>query len=383
VTTAITADDLPIRPDLLGVGAYGAPQLDVPVRLNTNENPFPPSAAVIESISAMLAAELGGLQRYPDRDAVALRTDLASYLSSATGVSIGHQGVWAANGSNEILQQILQAFAGPGRIAMGFEPSYSMHSIIARGTGSDFVAIPRDTDFAIDPVTACEAISALRPAVVFVCSPNNPTGTAVDLETIARIYEEVTTNDVGVLVVDEAYAEFSNRPSAVGLLAGRPRLIVSRTMSKAFAFAGARVGYFAADPAIVDAVLRVRLPYHLSAITQAAARGALAHAPDLLSAVDELKVQRDRIVVGCRELGLRVADSDANFVLFGGLGDQTVIWQALLDRGVLVRDVGLAGWLRVTAGTPDETTAFLHALTHVIGTSGVAIATEPVGQESR
>ena len=218
---------------------------------------------------------------------------------------------------------------------------------------------------------------------MFVCSPNNPTGTAVDLETIARIYEEVTTNEIGVLVVDEAYAEFSNTPSAVSLLAGRPRLIVSRTMSKAFAFAGARVGYFAADPAVVDAILRVRLPYHLSAITQAAARGALAHAPDLLSAVTELKVQRDRIVEGCRHLGLRVADSDANFVLFGGLGDQTVIWQALLDCGVLVRDVGLAGWLRVTAGTPAETTAFLEALTEVIGTLNVAVATEPVGQESR
>ena len=156
-----TADELPIRPEIRGVGAYGAPQLDVAVRLNTNENPFPPSAAVIESISEMLAGELGGLQRYPDRDAVALRTDLAAYLSSATGVSIDCDGVWAANGSNEILQQILQAFGGPGRIAMGFEPSYSMHSIIARGTGSDFVAIPRDTDFAIDPVTACEAISAM------------------------------------------------------------------------------------------------------------------------------------------------------------------------------------------------------------------------------
>lgn len=378
----LSADDLPIRSELVGVSAYGAPQLEVSVRLNTNENPFPPSAQVVESIRGQLASELGGLQRYPDRDAVALRTDLAAYLASSTGVALGADAVWAANGSNEILQQLLQAFGGPGRTALGFEPSYSMHALIARGTGTDFVPIPRDTDFAIDPVTACEAIGSVRPAVVFVCSPNNPTGTAVDLEVISRIYEAVSANELGVLIVDEAYAEFSNRPSALTLLAGRPRMIVTRTMSKAFAFAGARVGYFAADPAVVDAILRVRLPYHLSAITQAAARGALAHADELLSAVDELKVQRDRIVDGVRALGLQVADSDANFVLFGGLRDQEVTWQALLDRGVLVRDVGLPGWLRVTAGTVDETTAFLAALAEVVEQFEAVTNTETVGQES-
>lgn len=382
MTGELSADELPIREELRGVGAYGAPQLDVPVRLNTNENPFPPSARVVDSISDALAGELAGLQRYPDRDAMALRSDLAAYLARSTGVAVSADAVWAANGSNEILQQLLQAFGGPGRSAIGFEPSYSMHALIARGTGTEFVAVARDTDFAIDPVTACEAITSLKPAVVFVCSPNNPTGTAVDLEVISRIYEAVAANDLGVLVVDEAYAEFSNRPSALTLLAGRPRLIVTRTMSKAFAFAGARVGYFAADPAVVEAILRVRLPYHLSAITQAAARGALAHADELLSAVDELKVQRDRIVSSIRALGLQVADSDANFVLFGGLPDQAVTWQALLDRGVLVRDVGLPGWLRVTAGTAEETTAFLAALTEIVAETDVITDHQHVGQES-
>lgn len=382
MTGELSADELPIREELRGVGAYGAPQLDVPVRLNTNENPFPPSARVVDSISDALAGELAGLQRYPDRDAMALRSDLADYLARSTGVAVSADAVWAANGSNEILQQLLQAFGGLGRSAIGFEPSYSMHALIVRGTGTEFVAVARDTDFAIDPVTACEAITSLKPAVVFVCSPNNPTGTAVDLEVISRIYEAVAANDLGVLVVDEAYAEFSNRPSALTLLAGRPRLIVTRTMSKAFAFAGARVGYFAADPAVVEAILRVRLPYHLSAITQAAARGALAHADELLSAVDELKVQRDRIVSSIRALGLQVADSDANFVLFGGLPDQAVTWQALLDRGVLVRDVGLPGWLRVTAGTAEETTAFLAALTEIVAETDVITDHQHVGQES-
>ncbi len=382
MTQRLSADDLPIRPELVGVGAYGAPQLDVPIRLNTNENPFAPSSEVIVGINEHLQYELSGLQRYPDRDATALRADLASYLQRSSGVVIGLDSVWAANGSNEILQQLLQAFGGPDRVALGFGPSYSMHALIARGTCTKFCDVPRDANFEIDTVAACEAIAAVKPSVVFVCSPNNPTGTAVDLDVISRIYEALSENELGVLIVDEAYAEFSNRPSAVTLLAGRPRMIVTRTMSKAFAFAGARVGYFAADPAVVEAILRVRLPYHLSAITQAAARGALAHADVLLAAVDELKRQRDRIVERCRELGLRVADSDANFVLFGGFGDQVAVWRELLDRGVLVRDVGLSGWLRVTAGTPDETTAFLEALTDVVEHTHTATTADTLGQES-
>jgi histidinol-phosphate aminotransferase len=359
-------DDLPIRDDLRGVVAYGAPQFDVAVRLNTNENPHPPSAEVVKAIDEAVHVAAGGLQRYPDRDARALRGDLAAYLTHSTGVHLSADQVWAANGSNEVLQQLLQTFGGPERTAMGFEPTYSMHALIARGTGTGYLARSRNRDFAIDIERAIADIRETRPDVVFLCSPNNPTGTGLDLSTIEALYAAVSEAPCGIVVVDEAYAEFSRRPSAVGMLAGRPRLIVTRTMSKAFAFAGARVGYFAADPAVVAVIQRVRLPYHLSALTQAAARAAIAHAPELQSAVEDLKMQRDRIVVSCREMGCVVADSDANFVLFGGFVDHQHVWEELLERGVLVRDVGLAGWLRVTAGTVDETTAFLAALRGIL-----------------
>lgn len=364
------ADELPIRTELIGVAPYGAPQIDVPVRLNTNENPHPPGSHVVAAIRDAVATEAVGLQRYPDRDAIALRTDLAAYLSTSTGTPVSLDQVWAANGSNEILQQLLQLFAGPGRTVLGFEPSYSMHALIARGTGSDFIAEPRDDAFMINIESARQAVQRLRPDVVFLCSPNNPTGTALDHEAIAAIYAAVAQGPNGVVVVDEAYAEFSDGPSAIGLLAGRPRLIVTRTMSKAFAFAGARLGYLAADPAVVEAITRVRLPYHLSSLTQAAARAALAHAVDLQAGVSDLKVQRDRIVQACLAMGCRVTPSDANFVLIGGFDDQSVIWAALLDRGVLVRDVGLPGWLRVTAGTSGETAVFLTALSEVLDQVG-------------
>ncbi|NQU37907.1 MAG: histidinol-phosphate transaminase, partial [Actinobacteria bacterium] len=364
--SGITADDLPIREELRGVSAYGAPQLDVPIRLNTNENPHPPGDEVVAAIAAELLGEIGHLQRYPDRDAVALRSALAAYLSDTTGVELATENVWAANGSNEILAQLLALFAGPDRSALGFEPTYSMHSIIARGANTAYRNVPRAADFAIDLVAATTAITSDPPAITFVCSPNNPTGTAVDLDAISELYAVVADQPLGILVVDEAYAEFSSTPSAVTLLPGRPRLIVTRTMSKAFAFAGARVGYLAADPSIVEAIGRVRLPYHLSSLTQAAARGALAHANELQFAVEELKEQRDRIVAAAHELGLPVADSDANFVLIGGFGDQVAAWEHLLEAGVLVRDVGLPGWLRVTAGTTAETAAFLAALTSVV-----------------
>ncbi|MEI6620337.1 MAG: histidinol-phosphate transaminase [Actinomycetes bacterium] len=376
-------DDLPIRPELRGVSAYGAPQLDVPVRLNTNENPHSPGPIVAAAIAEAIAAETLGLQRYPDRDAVALRTDLADYLSHSTGAVVAPEQVWAANGSNEILQQLLQLFAGPGRTVLGFEPSYSMHPLIARGTGSTFIAASRTADFGIDLAAAVGTITELRPDVVFLCSPNNPTGTALELAAVEQIYAAIAAGPAGVLIVDEAYAEFSTRASAIALLPDRPRLIVTRTMSKAFAFAGARVGYLAADPAVVEAIARVRLPYHLSSLTQAAARAAVAHAAELQAGVEDLKIQRDRIVEQCLAMGCRVAASDANFVLIGGFGDQTVIWRALVDRGVLVRDVGLAGWLRVTAGTEVETTAFLTALSAVLDEVGIIGQSPPPTSQER
>ena len=351
---------LPIRDDLAGHTAYGAPQIDVPVRLNTNENPYPPSPALVQAISQAVAEVAGTLNRYPDRDAVALRADLAAYL----GHGLDADQVWAANGSNEIIQQLFQAFGGPGRTAMGFEPSYSMHPLIALATGTRWVSGARDADFGLSPITRWPRSAAHQPDLVFLTSPNNPTGAALAPEVI----EAVCAAAPGLVIVDEAYAEFARdtRATALTLLPRCRRLVVTRTMSKAFALAGARVGYLAADPAVPQALLLVRLPYHLSAVTQAVARAALALAHEPLATVAALRAQRDELVAWLRGRGLRVADSDANFVLFGEFGDRHVIWQALLDRGVLIRETGPRGWLRVTAGTPAEMAAFRAALDEVL-----------------
>jgi histidinol-phosphate aminotransferase len=272
--------------------------------------------------------------------------------------------VWAANGSNEIIQQLLQAFGGPGRTALGFEPSYAMHPLIARATSTGWISGARDSDFGIDPERAIGAIREHQPGLVFLTSPNNPTGTALPLAVIEAVCEAAP----GMVVVDEAYAEFARDRSATALtlLPRHRRLVVTRTMSKAFALAGARVGYLAADPAVIDALLLVRLPYHLSAVTQAVARAALAHAAEPLATVSAIRSERDSLVAWLRGTGLAVADSDANFVLFGGLADRHATWQALLDAGVLVREIGPPGWLRVTVGTPDEMAAFRDALTTVL-----------------
>ncbi|MER7206094.1 histidinol-phosphate transaminase [Streptosporangium sp. NPDC000239] len=349
-------EDLPIRDDLRGRTPYGAPQIDVPVRLNTNENPYGPSESLVADLAEAVRSQAGELNRYPDRDAVALREDLAAYL----GHGLTHERVWAANGSNEVIQQILQAFGGPGRSALGFEPSYSMHPIITTGASTEWIAGSREDDFGIDPDKAIAAIEEHRPAVVFLTSPNNPTGTALDPEVIARIVEAAP----GMVVVDEAYFEFAREgtPSALTLLPGNPRLIVTRTMSKAFAMAGTRLGYLAAHPAVIEALLLVRLPYHLSSLTQAAARVALAHRGELLGTVDTLRAERDATVGWLRAKGLEVADSDANFVLFGRFTDRRTVWRDMLDRGVLIREVGPPGWLRVSIGTTEEMAAFRAAL---------------------
>jgi histidinol-phosphate aminotransferase len=354
----VSTTDLPLREDLRGMHAYGAPQLDVPYQLNTNENPYGPSAALQKSIADAVAAVAGTLNRYPDRDAVGLRADLAAYLGH--GLSVDQ--VWAANGSNEIIQQLLQAFGGPGRSAMGFEPSYSMHPLISRVTSTGWISGTRDADYGM--ATAAEQVHEAQPDIVFITSPNNPTGTAVPLDLIEAVYDAAP----GMVIIDEAYAEFGRdgTPSALTLLPGRPRLVVTRTMSKAFAAAGTRLGYLAAGPAVIEALLLVRLPYHLSAVTQAVARAALAASGELLSSVNALRTERDALVDWLRGEGLRAADSDANFVLFGTFPDRHKVWQALLDRGVLIRETGPEGWLRVTVGTPQEMAAFRAALTEVL-----------------
>jgi histidinol-phosphate aminotransferase len=356
--------ELPLREELRGESPYGAPQLDVPVALNVNENPYPPSERVVAEIAAAVAGVARRLNRYPDRDAVALRADLASYLTADTGVGLSVDDVWAANGSNEIMLQLLLAFGGPGRTAVSFAPTYSMYPEYARDTHTNWVVGRRAEDFTIDRAHALSVLEEQQPSVVLLASPNNPTGTALALDDIAAIHEAA---EGAVVVVDEAYGEFRRTgvPSAATLLPSCPRLVITRTMSKAFALAGGRLGYLAASPAVVDAVRIVRLPYHLSAVSQAVARVALANADELLGRVDELRAERDRLVDWLRGRGFAAADSDANFVLFGPFAERHAVWQGLLDRGVLIRETGPDGWLRVSVGTPEEMAAFRRALEEV------------------
>lgn len=348
--------DLPIRDDLRGLTPYGAPQKHVRYALNVNENTHPIPEPVARHIVEALAHAVLTANRYPDREFTALRESLAGYL----GHGILPEQLWAANGSNEIIQQLLQAFGGPGRSVLGFPPTYSMHAIIAAGSGTRWIAAERDADYVISPGTVVRAIEEHRPDLVFLCAPNNPTGTALPLETIEAAYAATD----GIVFVDEAYAEFmpKDQPSALTLLPGRERLVVSRTMSKAFAFAGVRLGYLAADPAIADALRLVRLPYHLSALTQAASVAALAHAPEMLAMVDDIAAQRDRMIAELPALGYRPWPSQANFVLFDGVADPQATFAALLEHDILIRDVGIPNALRVTAGTVDETDFFLARL---------------------
>jgi histidinol-phosphate aminotransferase len=356
--------ELPLREELRGIEPYGAPQLDVPVALNVNENPYPPSEAVVADVAAAVAEATRTLNRYPDREALALREALAGYLGH--GVTPGQ--VWAANGSNEVMLQILQAFGGPGRTAVSFAPTYSMYPEYARDAMTGWVVGHRAQDFSLDVEHAVSVVKEHRPSVVLLPSPNNPTGTALPLDTVVSVCAAAAEVG-GIVVIDEAYGEFrrGGTPSALELLPTTPNLAVARTMSKAFALAGARLGYLAASTDIVDALRVVRLPYHLSAVTQAVALAALRHTDELLGRVDELRAERDRTVAWLRERGLDVADSDANFALFGRFDDRHAVWQGMLDRGVLIRETGPDGWLRVSIGTPEEMAAFKNAMVEVMG----------------
>ncbi len=351
---------LPLREELRGIEPYGAPQLDVPVALNVNENPYGPSEAVVADVAAAVADVTRTLNRYPDREFTELRAGLAEYL----GHGVTPDQVWAANGSNEVMLQLLQAFGGPGRVAVSFAPTYSMYPEYARDAMTGWVVGHRESDFALDVPHALDVIAEHRPTVVLLPSPNNPTGTALPLDTVKAVCEAAP----GVVVIDEAYGEFrrAGTPSALELLPTTPNLVVTRTMSKAFALAGARLGYLAASTEICDALRVVRLPYHLSAVTQAVATVALRHAKELLARVDDLRAERDATVTWLREQGLTVAESDANFCLFGTFADRHAVWQGLLDRGVLIRETGPDGWLRVSVGTPEEMAAFKAALLEVL-----------------
>lgn len=368
-TPAPTLDSsaLPVpRDGIAGAAPYGAPQLEVDHALNVNENPYGPSPELAAAIGRAATEAAVGLNRYPDREALGLRADLGRYLAAESGIPApAAEAVWAANGSNEIMHQLLLAYGGPGRMALGFTPHYSMYPEYARDTYTQWVTAERGPapDFALTAETVTAAIAAHSPSIVVLTSPNNPTGTALELEVVEAAAAALAPTR-GLLVVDEAYGEFRRDgvPSALTLLPTHPNLVVTRTMSKAFALAGARLGYLVADPSIVDTVRVVRLPYHLSALTQAVARTALAHREELLGKVELLRTERDALAEHLRSRGHDVAPSDANFILFRSFTDRDAVFEALLARSVLIRAVGPAGWLRVSLGTPEDNAAFRTAL---------------------
>ena len=355
---------LPLRDNLRPLSPYGAPQVPASAALNTNENPYSPSPSLQKAITDAVAKVAADLNRYPDRDATVLRTKLAQYINEQSGTKFSEDNVWAANGSNEIIQSIFLAFA-QGSV-LGFTPSYSMHPLIAKVTGSAWIDGKRNADFSLNTADAVSEIQKHKPTLTFITTPNNPTGGAVTIEAI-QMLADAAQSVGGLLVVDEAYAEFSQEKSAVTLIANNPHVIVIRTMSKAFAFAGARVGYLVSDASVKDAMMIVRLPYHLSALTQAAAEVALDHRSELLGGVSTLIAARATVVQALHEMGLTTIPSSANFVLFTGFKqDAPQLWAALLEKGVLIRDVGLSGYLRVTIGNDAENNLFISALKELI-----------------
>ncbi len=347
---------IPVRPDLADVEPYGAPQLDVPVRLNTNETAHPPPASFTEQVAERIQ-DLG-LHRYPDRDARELRARLAALLDADPA------GVWAANGSNEILQQLLQAYGGPQRRLLLFRPGYSMYPLLAAVTRTPHVEHDLDDDLRLAPAAAADAVDAHDPDIILIAHPNNPTGIPVPHAAIRALHDRSRA----LVVVDEAYVEFG-ADSVRPLLDALPRLVVSRTFSKAYRLAGLRLGYLVARPWVIDDLLRVRLPYHLDAIKQAAALVALDLGPTMLDHIPEVTTERQRVAERLQgSPAVAVYPSEANFILFRT--DDPSLFERLLDRGVLVRDFSdeprLEGCLRVTIGAPAENDAFLEAIEDIV-----------------
>jgi histidinol-phosphate aminotransferase len=352
---------LPLSERLQPLSPYGAPQLPADAVLNTNESPFALSPELSRAIANRVEKVATNLNRYPDRDAVKLRSELAAFINELSGTSLTVENIWAANGSNEVIQSLFLAFGDKG--ALGFTPSYSMHPLIARVTNTSWVDGRRREDFSLDIEMAKSDIAQATPALTFITTPNNPTGSTV---TIAEI-EELAKIVPGLLVVDEAYAEFSDEVSAVTLIKKFPHVVVIRTMSKAFSYAGVRLGYLVADKSVIDALYLVRLPYHLSAITQAAAEVALEFKAELLGNVSTLIRNREWVREQLEGLGLTVVPSKSNFLLFSGFDiPAPTLWKSLLDAGVLIRDVGLSGYLRVTIGTDAENQLFIDAIAPLI-----------------
>lgn len=351
-------EDLPLRDDLRGSEPYGAPQLPNGIQLNVNENSFGVPVTVQASIADEIGKVLGNLHRYPDREFLELRQEIANYLPEP----VSPEQVWAANGSNEVLQQFHQAFGGPGRLVLSFGPTYSMYPVIAKGTLTNYLELPRESGYQLSADYVVDAIKKHKPNIVILCTPNNPTGTSIDPEVIEAAYSA----SAGMVVVDEAYAEFSSKRSAISMLANRPRLVISRTMSKAFAFAGVRLGYLLADPAVIDAMRLVRLPYHLSTLTQAASIAALRSSELMLSNVTELARQRERVSDALTNLGLEVFPSESNFVLVSGFADPGATFEYLLEHGLIIRKTTIKSSLRITIGTPEENDRLLELMPEAI-----------------
>jgi histidinol-phosphate aminotransferase len=329
------------------------------VRLNTNESPFTLSKAYVDALEGAVAGI--SLNRYPDRTALALRTSIARLEG------VEPEEVFCANGSNEVLQSLLLAFGGPARRALVFEPSYALHSHIARITGTEVALRQRDEDFTISEAGLRAAVIAEEPVITFLCSPNNPTGLSEPLRNVTAALESGS----GLVIVDEAYGQFA--PASAASLRGQPhadRLVVVRTFSKTWALAGVRLGYAVAHPAVVDACFSVALPYHLSSLTQAAGLAALGFGSEMADHVALLVAERTRVLEALGSLAVDHWPSESNFILIRptrvSAGD---VWAALLERSVLVRDCSswrrLEGCLRVTIGTPEENDRFLAALKEI------------------
>lgn len=353
----MSPEPLAVRSDLTDVEPYLSPQQPARYRMNTNESPYPPPRQVIEGIEAGLRDQ--ELNRYPDRDA----TELHAAVADRHGVP--PDSVWVANGSNEVFLHLLLAYGGPERVALTFEPTYSLHTLIPRITGTRVVQESR-TSFAIEPDRAREAFARERPDIVMTCSPNNPSGLC-DAREVTRSLLEM---DPGLVIVDEAYIEFAHDGASVlDLISDHDNLVVTRTFSKAWSIAGVRLGYLVAQPRVINDLLRVRLPYHLSSLSQAAGLAVLRNQEAMSEPIASLKESRDRIIAALAEMGIVVHPSDANFVLFQ-VPDAHDVWEQLREQGVLIRDYsrapGLEGHLRVSAGTPEETDAFLQAIAEVV-----------------
>jgi len=349
----------PVGDDDQGLGpGYHSAQVEVAVRLNTNESPYPPPAGFVAALAASVSSI--SFNRYPDREATALRSGLAQMHG------VDPENVFCANGSNEVLQTLLLAYGGPGRSAAVFEPTYTLHGHIARLTRTTVAVGERTAALALDLGEVKRVLTDARPAVTFLCSPNNPTGEALAEEVVREVLDLAP----GLVVVDEAYGQFAPW-SARALVADDVALVVARTYSKTWSMAAARLGYLIGPASVIAEVERRALPYHLDAVKQAAGLLALDYRAEMEYRVTAVAAERDRLASALSEMAVETWPSDANFILFRPLQrDGHAVWQALVERSVLVRDCSswprLAGCLRVTVGTPEEDDMFLTALAEVL-----------------